>query len=89
MKKSRCTPEQVAFGLHQAEDGTLVAEVCCKMGRVAQVVGVGPLAGGVPGMPPDRRALASGTRWSMSSLVGSVTMVPVKGASHCPEATLH
>jgi putative transposase len=32
MKKSRYTPEQVAFALRQAESGTQVAEVCLKMG---------------------------------------------------------
>ena len=32
MKSSRYTPEQVAFGLRQAEDGTPVSEVCRKMG---------------------------------------------------------
>ena len=32
MKKSRYTPEQVAFGLRQAEEGTPVAEVCRKIG---------------------------------------------------------
>ena len=32
MKNSRYTPEQVAFGLRQAEDGTPVSEVCRKMG---------------------------------------------------------
>ena len=32
MKKSRYTPEQVAFGLRQAEEGTPVSEVCHKMG---------------------------------------------------------
>ncbi len=32
MKNSRYTPEQVAFGLHQAEEGTPVAEVCRKQG---------------------------------------------------------
>ena len=32
MKSSRYSPEQVAFGLRQAEEGTPVAEVCRKMG---------------------------------------------------------
>ena len=32
MKSSRYTPEQVAFGLRQAEDGKPVSEVCRKMG---------------------------------------------------------
>ena len=32
MKKSRYTPEQVAFGLRQAEEGTPAAEVCRKLG---------------------------------------------------------
>ena len=32
MKSSRYSPEQVAFGLRQAEDGTPVSEVCRKMG---------------------------------------------------------
>ena len=32
MKRSRYSPEQVAFGLRQAEEGTPVAEVCRKMG---------------------------------------------------------
>ena len=32
MKSSRYSPEQVAFGLRQAEDGVPVAEVCRKMG---------------------------------------------------------
>ena len=32
MKKSRYTPEQVAFGLRQAKEGTPVAEVCRKLG---------------------------------------------------------
>jgi hypothetical protein len=31
MKNSRYSPEQVAFGLRQAENGTLVSEVCRKM----------------------------------------------------------
>ena len=32
MKSSRYSPEQVAFGLRQAEEGTPVAEVCRKIG---------------------------------------------------------
>ena len=32
MKSSWYSPEQVAFGLRQAEDGTPVSEVCRKMG---------------------------------------------------------
>jgi putative transposase len=32
MKKSRYSPEQIAFALRQAEGGTLVPEVCRKMG---------------------------------------------------------
>ena len=32
MKSSRYSPEQVAFGLRQAEDGVPVSEVCRKMG---------------------------------------------------------
>ena len=31
-EKSRHTPEQVAFGLHQIEHGTPMAKVCRKMG---------------------------------------------------------
>ena len=36
MKRSRYSPEQVAFGLRQAEEGTPVAEVCRKMGIAEQ-----------------------------------------------------
>lgn len=32
MKKTRCTEEQIAFALKQAETGTRVGEVCRKMG---------------------------------------------------------
>ena len=32
MKKSRYSPEQVAFALRQAEGGTPVSEVCRKLG---------------------------------------------------------
>ena len=32
MRSSRYTPEQVAFGLRQAEESTPVSEVCRKMG---------------------------------------------------------
>ena len=32
MKKSQFTPEQITFALRQAESGTPVPEVCCKMG---------------------------------------------------------
>ena len=32
MKKSRCTNEQIAFALKQAETGTPVTEICRKMG---------------------------------------------------------
>jgi len=32
MKKSKFTEEQIAFALRQAESGTVVAEVCRKMG---------------------------------------------------------
>ena len=32
MKKSQFTPEQITFGLRQAESGTPVEEVCRKMG---------------------------------------------------------
>lgn len=32
MKKSRYAAEQIAFALRQAESGTLVGEVCRKMG---------------------------------------------------------
>ena len=32
MKSPRYSPEQVAFGLRQAEEGTPVAVVCRKMG---------------------------------------------------------
>ncbi len=37
MKKSRYSVEQVAFALRQVESGTLVPEVCRKMGIVPQV----------------------------------------------------
>ena len=37
MKKSRYSPDQVAFGLRQAEEGTTVAEVCRKMGISRQL----------------------------------------------------
>ena len=36
MKKSRYSAEQVAFALRQAESGTLVLEVCRKMGVAEQ-----------------------------------------------------
>ena len=32
MKRQRCTDEQVAFALRQAESGTAVGEICRKMG---------------------------------------------------------
>ena len=32
MKRKRCTDEQVAFALRQAESGTAVGEICRKMG---------------------------------------------------------
>ena len=32
MKRSRYSPEQIAFALRQAENGTPVVEVCRKMG---------------------------------------------------------
>ena len=32
MKKSKFTEQQIAFALQQAESGTVVAEVCRKMG---------------------------------------------------------
>ena len=32
MKKSRYSPEQVAFALREAEGGTPVSEICRKMG---------------------------------------------------------
>ena len=38
MKSSRYSPEEVAFGLRQAEDGTPVAEVCRDMGIREQTV---------------------------------------------------
>lgn len=38
IKKSRYTPEQVAFGLRQAEEGIPVAEVCRKMGISEQTL---------------------------------------------------
>jgi putative transposase len=36
MKRSHLTSEQIVFALRQAESGTLVAEVCRKMGIVEQ-----------------------------------------------------
>jgi putative transposase len=36
MKSSRYSPEQVAFAMRQAESGTLVPEVCRKMGIAEQ-----------------------------------------------------
>jgi hypothetical protein len=39
--------------------------------------------------PPESWALARGTKWSMSSELGSVTYVPVNAAYHCPLATEH
>ena len=36
MKSSRYSPEQVAFGLRQAEEGTPVSGVCRKMGVSGQ-----------------------------------------------------
>ena len=32
MKKSKFTEKQIAFALKQAESGTTVEEICCKMG---------------------------------------------------------
>ena len=36
MKSSKYSPEQVAFAMRQAESGTLVPEICRKMGIVEQ-----------------------------------------------------
>ena len=36
MKKSQFTPEQITFAIRQAEAGTLVPEVCRKMGITDQ-----------------------------------------------------
>ena len=36
MNRSRYTPEQIAFALRQAENGTPVVEICRKMGIAAQ-----------------------------------------------------
>ena len=36
MKRSRYTPEQIAFTLRQAENGTPVVDVCRKMGIAEQ-----------------------------------------------------
>ena len=36
MKRSRYSPEQIAFALRQAENGTSVVEVCRKMGIAEQ-----------------------------------------------------
>jgi transposase-like protein len=36
MKSSRYSPEQVAFAMRQAESGTPVPEICCKMGIAEQ-----------------------------------------------------
>ncbi|MFC2041304.1 transposase [Chloroflexota bacterium] len=38
MKKSQFTPEQMTFALRQAESGTLLAEVCRKMGITDQTL---------------------------------------------------
>ena len=38
MKSSRYTPEQVAFGLRQVEEGTPGSEVCRKMGISEQTL---------------------------------------------------
>ncbi len=38
MKKSRYSPEQVAFALRQAERGTPVSEICRKMGVSEQTL---------------------------------------------------
>lgn len=43
MKKSRYTPEQVAFGLRQAESGTPVPEVCRKKGMPQKAQRIRPL----------------------------------------------
>jgi putative transposase len=32
MKRKRFTEEQIAFALHEAESGTMVEEICRKMG---------------------------------------------------------
>ena len=36
MNRSRYTPEQTAFALRQAENGTPVVEICRKMGIAVQ-----------------------------------------------------
>jgi putative transposase len=36
MKKSTFTDEQIAYALRQAEAGTAVTEVCCKLGITEQ-----------------------------------------------------
>ena len=36
IKRSRYTPEQIAFALRQVEDGTPVVEICRKMGMAGQ-----------------------------------------------------
>ena len=41
MKSSRYKPEQVAFGLRQAEEGTPVSEACRKMGISEQTFRAG------------------------------------------------
>ncbi len=64
MKKSRYTPEQVAFGLRQSESGTPVPEVCRKMGISEQTLrlrsgqAILPLEEEVPGYGCGRGASA-------------------------------
>ncbi len=67
MKRSRYTPEQIAFALRQAENGTSVVEVCRKMGISEQTTDPEaqlPQAGGrgrTPGYLGSRRLRRCGS----------------------------
>ena len=65
MRKSRYTPEQVACGLRQAEDGTPVAEVCRNMGISEQTFYCWKEK--LPGYPLQRNVAGTGVAKLLAS----------------------
>ncbi len=86
MKSSRCTPEQVAFGLRRADEGTPVSEACSKTvlseQALCQPVAVSPVC-------PDHLQPGKPVQQPGQDLLRAIPALEVGGVHYRTSAIIH